>query len=148
MNLINFQKIAYKLYIKKIPILPKLIYHLQFLIFNSSVPYKCKIGNHTKFAYGGIGVVIHERTTIGEHCIIGQGVTIGGKSKEYEVPQIGNYVYISAGVRIIGKVIIQDNVIIGANAVVTKNISNNCIVAGIPAKVLKENININDYEEM
>lgn len=145
MNLINFQKTAHKLYSLKIPILPKIIYYIQFLIFNSSVPYKCKIGKNTKFAYGGIGVVIHERSEIGENCIIGQGITIGGKSKEYNVPKIGNNVYIAAGVRIIGNVIIGDNVVIGANSVVTKDVPSNCIIAGIPAKIIKTNIIMSDY---
>ena len=148
MNLINLHNLASLLDKKKIPIIPKVIYYLQFLLFNSSIPVKCTIGKNTKFAYGGIGVVIHERAIIGTNCILGQGITIGGKSKEYEVPKIGNYVYIAAGVRIIGNVTIGDNVIIGANSVVTKNIPSNCIIAGIPAKILKENIDIFDYEDM
>jgi len=148
MNLIHLHNFASLLYMKKIPILPKIIYYIQFLLFNSSVPYKTKIGKNTKFAYGGIGVVIHERTSIGNNCMLGQGITIGGKSKEYNVPQIGNYVYIAAGVRIIGDVKVGNNVIIGANSVVTKDIPDNCIVAGIPAKIIKDNINIHDYEDM
>jgi serine O-acetyltransferase len=148
MNLINFHHLAHRLYLKKIPILPKIIYYLQFLIFNSSVPYKCKIGEGSKLAYGGMGVVIHERAIIGKNCLIGQGITIGGKSKEYEVPQIGDNVYIAAGARIIGNVKIGSNVLIGANAVVVKDVPSNCIVAGIPAKVIRENINLSDYEDI
>jgi serine O-acetyltransferase len=148
MNLIKLYNVAHMLYKKNIPIIPKLIYYIQFLVFNSSVPYKTKIGKNTKFAYGGIGVVIHERTSIGNNCMLGQSITIGGKSKEYNVPQIGNYVYIAAGARIIGNVKVGNNVIIGANAVVTKDIPDNCIVAGIPAKIIKTNINIHDYEDM
>lgn len=40
MNLINLQKFANKLYIYKIPVVPKIIYYLQFILFNSSVPSK------------------------------------------------------------------------------------------------------------
>lgn len=145
MNLINLQKFANKLYIYKIHVGPKIIYYIQFILFNSSVPYKCKIGKNTKFAYGGIGVVIHERAEIGENCIIGQGITIGGKSKEPNVPKIGNNVYIAAGSRIIGNVTIGDDVVIGANSVVTKNVPSNCIVAGIPAKIIKTDIKMSDY---
>ncbi|MBU0924984.1 serine acetyltransferase [bacterium] len=145
MNLINLQKFANKLYLYKIPIVPKIIYYIQFILFNSSVPYKCKIGKNTKFAYGGIGVVIHERAEIGDNCIIGQGITIGGKSKETNVPKIGNNVYIAAGSRIIGNVTIGDDVVIGANSVITKDIPSNCIVAGIPAKIIKTDIKMSDY---
>lgn len=147
MNLKIFYKLANKLYTLGIPILPRIIYNLQFLIFNSSVPYKCKIGEKTTFAYGGIAVVIHERAIIGKRCVIGQNVTIGGRSKKYEVPVIGDHVYIGAGARILGDVVIGDNVIIGANAVVVNDIPDNSIAAGVPAKVIKNNINIDEIEE-
>lgn len=145
MNLTKLHRITSFLYLKKIPLLPKVFYYLQFLLFNSSVPASTKIGKGTIFAYGGIGVVVHARTVIGENCLIGQGVTIGGKSKIYNVPQIGNNVYIAAGVRIIGDVTIGNNVMIGANAVVTKDIPDNCMVAGVPAKILEKDIDISKY---
>lgn len=145
MNLTKVHKFTHLLYLKKIPILPKVMYYFQFILFNSSVPPSTKIGEGTLFAYGGIGVVIHDRTTIGNNCVIGQGVTIGGKSKIYNVPQIGNNVYISAGSRIIGDVKVGNNVVIGANSVVTKDVPNNCVVAGVPAKILKEDIDISNY---
>ncbi|MDD2367675.1 MAG: hypothetical protein PHQ90_00140 [Sulfuricurvum sp.] len=148
MNITNFHAIAHRLYLLNIPFLPKVIYYIQFLLFNSSLPAQTKIGKNTKFAYGGIGCVIHERTVIGENCIIGQGITIGGKSKIKEVPVIGDYVYIGAGARILGNVTIGDNVVIGANAVVIHNVPSNCAVAGIPAKIVRTvepNIRMEDY---
>ena len=113
---------------------------MMYLLFNSSVPASCVLGKGTKFAYGGIGVVIHARAIVGENCLIGQNVTIGGKSGWYEVPIIGDNVEISAGARIIGPVKIGNNVIVGANAVVVKDVPDNCIVAGVPAKIIKENV--------
>lgn len=77
--------------------------------------------------------------------MIGQNVTIGGKSGWYEVPIIGDNVEINAGARIIGPIRIGNNVIIGANAVVVKDVPDKCIVAGIPAKIIKENISMEDY---
>ncbi len=145
MNLNTFHKLAYSLYLKKIPIIPKIIYHIQFLLFNSSVPASTKIGKHTVFAYGGIGCVIHDRAMIGNNCIIGQGITIGGRSKVYDVPKIGNNVYIGAGARILGNVLIGDDVVIGANSVVTKDISSGSVVVGIPAKIIKTGIKMEDY---
>ena len=49
---------------------------------------------------------------------------------------IGNGVYIGPGAKIVGKVTIGDNVAIGANAVVTKDIPANSVVAGVPAKII------------
>ncbi len=118
--------------------MPILLKYLTFLIFNSVVPYTTEIGKESKFAYGGIGVVIHGRSKIGNRVIIGQNVTIGRALDPEGIPNIGNNVYISAGARIVGGIEVGDNVIIGANAVVTKNIPSNSIVAGVPAKVLRE----------
>lgn len=117
-----------------------------YVLFNSSLPASCTIGKGTVLAYGGIGIVVHARAVIGRNCMIGQNTTIGGKSGWYEVPVIGDNVYISAGARILGPVRIGNNVIIGANAVVVKDVPDNCIVAGIPAKNIKEDITLADYD--
>lgn len=73
-------------------------------------------------------------------------VTIGNnilKDRD-KVATVGNNVLICSGARIIGEVNIADIVIIGANAVVNKNVPANVIVAGVPAKVIKE-LNQSDY---
>lgn len=148
MNIYNFYRLANYFYRKKIPFIPKLIFALQFLIFNSAVPFQCTIGKRTKFGYRGIAVVIHKRAVIGEDCHIGSGVTIGGTSKKFEVPVIGNRVQISTGAKILGPVKIGDDVIIGANAVVLHDIPSNSVAVGIPAKVIKSGIQLTDYRNV
>ena len=143
--LIHWYRIANWLHEHRVPLLPVLIYYIQHILFNCAVPPGCKLGKGVKFGYGGIAVVIHRRAVVGENCVIGTGVVIGGRSKHREVPVIGNNVYISTGAKILGPVTIGDNVMIGANAVVVKNVPSNCVVAGVPAKILKENINMADY---
>lgn len=145
MNIVKFHLLANKLIKIKLGLLARFIYALQFLIFNSYLPPSVKIGSNTKFAYGGIGVVVHKDAVIGANCIIGQGVTIGGRSKIKEVPVILDNVYIGAGARIIGNVVIGENSVIGANAVVITDIPANCVAVGIPAKVIKRNINPKDF---
>ena len=146
--LIHFYRLNNWLYRHHVPVLPKLIWKFQYLLFNCSVPASCQIGGGTKFGYGGIAVVIHARTIIGKNCMIGQGVTIGGKSGWYEVPVIGDNVIINAGSKIIGPVRIGNNVEIGANSVVVKDVPSNCVVAGIPARILKSNMSEEDWKEM
>lgn len=121
-----------------IPVLPKLITLLIFLIYNSKIPYQAKIGRGSTFGYGGMGVVIHSKSIIGVNCTICQQVTIGGGNSRFPgVPVIGNNVYIVKGSIVMGGITIGNNVTIGANAVVTKPVSDNAIVAGVPAKILR-----------
>ena len=76
---------------------------------------------------------------IGYNFSCRQNTTIGNKSddKPNERPIIGNNVTLGANVVIIGKIHIGDNVIVGAGSVVVKEVTDNCVVAGKPAKILK-----------
>lgn len=75
---------------------------------------------------------------IGKYCYINQQVTVGW-SFEDEPPTIGNGVRITAGAKVLGKIKIGDNVIIGANAVVVKDVAEASIVGGVPAKIIGTN---------
>jgi serine O-acetyltransferase len=143
--LIHFYRIANFFYRKKIPFLPNFIYIIQYLLFNSSVPPSVQIGRRTKFAYGGIAIVIHARAVIGNDCTIGQCCTIGGRSKHHDVPVIGDNVYLGAGSKVLGPVKIGNNVVIGANAVVINDIPSDCVVVGVPARIIRTEINVDDY---
>ena len=79
LNAIFFYRLSRWLYLHHIPLVPKLITLIIFLLYNSKVPYKAEIGKGTKLGYGGIGVVIHSKTVIGRNCMIGQNVTLGGE---------------------------------------------------------------------
>lgn len=138
LNAIVFYRISRWLYLHHIPFLPKLVTLLIFLIYNSKIPYQAKIGKGTKFGYGGMGVVVHSKAVIGDNCSIGQQVTIGGGNNHYPgLPKIGNNVRISKGAIVFGGITIGNNVTVGANAVVTKPVPDNAIVAGVPAKILR-----------
>ena len=136
MNAIGLYRIEHWCYLKKIPIFPKLIHSLIFLLFNSHIPASCTIGKGTRFGYGAIGVVIHSNAIIGKNCIIGTNVTIGGRGRP-GVPIIGDNVYISTGAKVLGPLNIGNNVTIGANAVVITDVVDNAIVGGVPARILK-----------
>ena len=138
LNAMFFYRISRWLYLHHVPLLPKLITLLIFLVYNSKVPYQAQIGKGTKLGYGGIGVVIHSKCVIGDYCIVSQQVTIGGGNSRYPgLPVIGNHVHIHKGAIVFGGIKIGDNVEIGANAVVNKPVPDNAIVAGVPAKILR-----------
>lgn len=138
LNAIYFYRISRWLYTHHIPVIPKLITLLIFLIYNSKIPPTAKIGKGTKFSYGGMGVVIHANCTIGENCTIGMQVVLGGGNNKYPgVPEIGDNVYIAKGAAVIGGLKVGDNATIGINCVVTKPIPDNAVVAGVPGKILR-----------
>lgn len=139
------------LYLDKlgIPLLPNLINKIFIrLLFGFQIGIGAKIGKNVNFGYGGLGVVIHHRCIVGDNVEIGTGVTLGGTSKKKEVPIIGENTMLSTGSKIIGSVKIGKNCVIGANAVVVNDIPDNCVAVGIPAKIIKTNINILDYRDI
>lgn len=88
-----------------------------------------------------VGEFIHvgENTRIGKNCTLLPGVVFGNK---YETPTegetvVGDNCYFGLGVRIFGPLTIGNNVTVGANSVVTKDIADNLVVAGAPAKIIK-----------
>ena len=137
LNAIYFYRIGSWFSKRKLSFIAKIFELIIFLIYNSKIPSSSNIGKGSFFAYGGIGVVLHERTKIGRNCTIGTNITVGGRSGKYKVPSIGDNVYIATGAKVLGDINIGDNVIIGANSVVINDIPKNAVVAGIPAKIIK-----------
>lgn len=84
------------------------------------------------------GIFIFPSVKIGRNFTISQGVTIGKKyrGEKTGVPVIGDNVFIGPGAKILGKITVGNNVAIGANAVVTKDVPENAVVVGIPARVI------------
>ena len=73
----------------------------------------------------GMGVVIGETSIIGDYVTIFHQVTLGGTGKDVgkRHPTIGNHVMIGAGAKLLGPIVVEDYAKIGANAIVTKNVS-------------------------
>lgn len=126
----------------------KLLRLSKFFLNRISIKYGCYIGFKTFIDYGlkmphPTGIVIGESAKIGKNCTIFQQVTLGGArigdGKQEKYPKVGDNVVIFAGAKLIGDITIGSNVIIGANSVVTKSFPDNCIIAGVPAKVIKNN---------
>lgn len=92
--------------------------------------------------YGSI--IISKYAKIGKWCTIHSCVNIGQNHSAEETPQIGDNCFIGPGAKIFGKIVIRNNVSIGANAVVNKSFDmDNIVIAGIPAKIISRK-NFND----
>lgn len=85
------------------------------------------------FHYGSI--IVNANAKIGDYSIIYPGVVIGATNTG--CPTIGHHCFIGAGSKIMGGVKIGNNVTIAPNAVVVKDVPDNAVVGGIPAKILK-----------
>jgi serine O-acetyltransferase len=131
-------RFARKLHQRGIPLLPDFLRMAIYYLHNSYIPYEAELGEGTQLGYGGIGVVIHKDAKIGRHCLISQQVTISNRSAHEGVPEIGDYVRIGAGAKILGNVRIGDFAVIGANAVVVRDVPAAAVVAGVPARVLRK----------
>ena len=85
----------------------------------------------------GMGVVIGETAEVGDDVMLYHGVTLGGRSlaKVKRHPTVGNRVTIGAGARVLGPVLIGDDVQVGANSVVVKDVPSGAVATGIPAVV-------------
>ena len=86
----------------------------------------------------GYGTIIAPRK-IGKNCWINQGVTIGYTNDD-DCPTLGDDVTVYAGAKILGDVHIGNHVIVAANAVVVKDVEDNCVVGGVPARILKRRV--------
>lgn len=97
------------------------------------------LGPGVRIMHLGSLIRIKHNCTIGRNCTILPGLVIGNKNinNDNSSVEIGDNCYIGLGVRIFGNIKIGNNVTIGANAVVTKDIPDNAVVGGIPAKIIK-----------
>ena len=86
-------------------------------------------------------IFVAGKVKMGEMCNLSQGVTVGwgGRKNTKGCPTLGDRVYIGAGAKVLGKITVGSNVAIGANAVVTKDVPDNAVVVGIPARVINYN---------
>ena len=88
----------------------------------------------------GMGVVIGETAIIGDDCMLYHGVTIGGTTwdKVKRHPTLKNGVVIGAGAKILGPIILGENVRVGSNSVVVRSIDDNETVVGIPGRIVRK----------
>lgn len=108
-----------------------------------SAKYNIRINPNT-VGYGlymphiiGLGGVIINCKSMGNHCVINTGVLLGKKDYEDEKPIVGNNVEINTGAVIFGKIMIGNNAKIAPNTVVFKDVPAYGIVSGVPAQLIK-----------
>lgn len=142
---VTYYRASRWLYLHKVPLLPRIVKVFCELLFHCELPFTAKIGSGFQVAHRGFGIVVHPRAKIGRNVVLSPSVTIGGRNGRYDVPKLGDEVFVSFGARILGDITVGDGAIVGANAVVTRSVPPNSIVAGVPARVIRRNICTADY---
>ena len=137
-----FHKIANFFTVAKLYLVAKIISQFSRFLTGIEIHPNAKIGKNL-FIDHGMGVVIGETSEIGDNVTIYHMVTLGGISPSINSdsqrqikrhPTLMNNVVIGSGAQILGPVIVGENAKVGANAVVTKDVPNNAVMIGIPAK--------------
>ena len=139
---IFFHKIANFFAIAKFDLIARIISQFSRFLTGIEIHPKAKIGKNL-FIDHGMGVVIGETSEIGNNVTIYHMVTLGGTSPSINSdsqretkrhPTLMDNVVVGSGAQILGPVVIGKNAKVGANAVVTKDVSENAVMIGIPAK--------------
>ena len=137
-----FHRIANFFSIAKLDLIARIISQFSRFLTGIEIHPKAKIGENL-FIDHGMGVVIGETSEIGNNVTIYHMVTLGGISPSINSddqrnskrhPTLMDNVVVGSGAQVLGPVVVGKNAKIGANAVVTKDVPENAVMVGIPAK--------------
>ena len=137
-----FHRLAHFFSVAKFDLIARIISQFSRFLTGIEIHPGAKIGKNL-FIDHGMGVVIGETSEIGDNVTIYHMVTLGGISPSINSnnqrnikrhPTLMDNVVVGSGAQILGPVVVGKNSKIGANAVVTKNVEENAVMIGIPAK--------------
>lgn len=125
--------------------LSRLIERAIRLIYAARLPAEAQIDPSVHFSHNALAVVVTKRAVIGPRCQIGMHVLLGSRWPVPGGPHLEADVIVHAGAKIIGPVRIGRGSVIGANAVVLDDVPPHSLAAGVPARIKKTGIRIEDY---
>ncbi len=137
-----FHQIANFFCVAKFDLIARMISQFSRFLTGIEIHPKAKIGKNL-FIDHGMGVVIGETSEIGDNVTIYHMATLGGISPSVDSdnqrdvkrhPTLKDNVVVGSGAQVLGPVVVSKNAKIGANAVVTKDVPENAVMVGIPAK--------------
>jgi serine O-acetyltransferase len=116
-----------------------LVYRVAFkfvqIVTGIELPCEVKVGRNFVIDHFG-GIVISGFARFGDDCRIRTGVVVGlARIEEPCAPVFGNNVDIGTGAKVLGPIVVGDNVLIGANAVVIRDVPPDSVVTGVPGRV-------------
>jgi len=123
---------------RRIPTQPLRFFVERFIeiVTGISLPAQATIGKGLRIHHFG-GIIVNSEALIGEDCTIYHGVTLGDLGGWGGSPRVGNQVLIGAGAKLLGNIVIGDDCVIGANAVVNISVPSGHVAVGVPAVIKK-----------
>lgn len=142
-------RIAHRLYHKGFKLLARIIMGWTQFLTNIDIHPAAYIGRRV-FIDHGIGVVIGETAQIGNDVTIYQGVSLGGVSLEKikRHPTVLHNTIIGAGAKVLGDIVLGENVKIGSNSVVIRDVPSNATAVGIPARIINKDEKVEKDEKV
>ena len=148
---LTLYRLSHWLYVKRIRFLAWFLWIVNTYLTGADIPPKTSIGES---CYVGHPVGIKVYGWLGDRVILFGGVAIGGGRGGHDIgpgeglPIIGSDVVVGEGAKILGSVRVGDRVIVGASALVIRDVEAGVVVAGIPARVVKSRAESVDYEAL
>jgi len=129
-------KVKWRIFRLPLSFIYRVMKTLSQILTGIDLPCEVTVGRRFRIDHFG-DIIISGDTVMGDDVLIRNGVTIGlRKREEPGAPILGNRVDVGAGAKILGKIRIGDDVVIGANAVVIRDVPSRSIAVGIPARVV------------
>ncbi|MGF1621360.1 MAG: serine O-acetyltransferase [Rhodomicrobiaceae bacterium] len=143
--LIRIHKVSRWFHQKRFGTVSRIIDGIIRVLYAARIPASAKIDPTAHFSHNGLTVVITKEAEIGPGCMIGIQVLLGSRWPEKGGPILERNVLVHSGAKIIGPVRIGEGSVIGANAVVLNDIAANSLAVGVPARIKKNGIDVQEY---
>ena len=142
MQALVLYRVSHALWRRRIPVLPLLLTRLCQHLYAVDIAFEAELGPGIVIVHG-FGLVIGNQTRIEGQCILFHGVTFGDRGSEWVGatvpdghPVVEAGCMFGAGAKVLGPLRIGTNCVVGANAVVLRDVPPNSIVAGVPGRVV------------
>jgi len=141
---LTMHRLSHRLWQLKLYTLARFLSHWSRIFTGIEIHPGATIGRRV-FIDHGLGVVIGETTIVGDDVVIYQGVTLGAGSAARmgalsrdtkRHPTLGNGVVVGSGAEIQGNITVGDNVRVASGSIVLKDVPRNCVVVGVPGRVI------------
>ena len=120
---------------KLLSLVYRVLYKFVQIVTGIELPCEVEVGRNFVIDHFG-GIVVSGYAKFGDNCRIRNGVVVGlARTDDPCAPVIGNDVDIGTGAKVLGRIRIGNRVLIGANAVVTRDVPDDSIAVGVPAVI-------------